>query len=506
MLVSSYLKEVVERMPSALVVVNAKGVVLHLNRAAEKALGVSIHQLKGRRFADFFFEGVETEGQGHYFHPLLETLATGKEYTDAVSWLMLNNKIRHYFYTSRRLYHWNGKLRGAFIIFQDITEVSQRQELVLPRGTDHQMALHLLKRQSEYILANINTGVLGWGQSGIITMLNKSGAIILNIEAQEAIGQPVSRVLQHVVCFNEALAQALIMQQPLVAKEATITVHGHEKHLLLNGQQFVDEETGTINYVVLFQDISELKRNQEIARRQEKLASIGQLAAGMAHEIRNPLTSIKGFVQLLNRNTARDLSEKSQEYLAIIAEEITRTDKIISDFLLFAKPRRPERRLCQLKQVLLSVADLTESTCLMRGIVLKRDFQPNLPPVWVDQDQITQVLINLLSNAVDATEGCSNPTIWFSCGTAPGWIWIKIKDTGIGMSAENLRKVCTPFFSTKDHGTGLGLSISYNIVREHGGIMDFESQEGTGTTVTLKLPVTTPDTGAWQQGKNPQVG
>ncbi|MBS3975992.1 MAG: PAS domain-containing protein [Syntrophomonadaceae bacterium] len=500
MLFSSYLKEVLKKMPSALVVVNAIGAVLHLNGAAEKALDISASQAKGHRFADLFFAGVESEGQGHYFHPLLETLATGKEYTDALSWLMLNNKIRHYFYTTRRLYHWDGRARGAFIIFQDITEVTQRQEVTMPRGTRHQVALHLLERQSEYILANINTGVLGWDKSGIITMLNKNGKSILSIDAQEAIGQPVSLVLKHIDCFNNALIQALNMQQPLIAEEAEITVRGQEKHLLVNGQQFVDEESGLINYVVLFQDISELKRSQEITRRQDKLASIGQLAAGMAHEIRNPLTSIKGFVQLLNRNSAQDLSKKSQEYLAIIAEEINRTDKIISDFLLFAKPRRPERRLCHINQLLVSAADLTENTCLMRGIAMKRDLQPNLPPVFIDQDQITQVLINLLSNAVDATEGCPNPVIFVSCGTTPGWIWINVKDTGIGMSAENLRKVCTPFFSTKDHGTGLGLSIAYNIVREHGGTLDFESQEGTGTTVTLKLPVITLETGALLQG------
>ena len=504
MLLSSYLKEVLKKMTSALVVINAKGAIIHLNGAAEKALDISASHVKGHRFVDLFFGGLETEGQGYYFHPLLETLTTGKECTDALSWLMLNNKIRHYFYTTRRLYHWNGKVRGAFIIFQDITEVTQRQELGMPRGTRHQMAMQLLERQSEYILANINTGVLGWDKSGIITMLNKNGKSILDIDAQEAIGQPVSLVLKHIDCFDNALIQALKMQQPLVAEEAEITVRGLEKHLLLNGQQFVDEESGLINYVVLFQDISELKRSQEITRRQDKLASIGQLAAGMAHEIRNPLTSIKGFVQLLNRNSTRDLSEKSQEYFAIITEEIHRTDKIISDFLLFAKPRRPERRLCHINQLLVSAADLTESTCLMRGITMKRDFQPNLPPIWIDQGQITQVLINLLSNAVDATEGCPSPVIFVSCGTTPGWIWIEVNDTGVGMSAENLRKVCTPFFSTKDHGTGLGLSIAYNIVREHGGTLDFESQEGTGTTVILKLPVITLESGSWLQGQPPQ--
>ncbi|KKM11451.1 hypothetical protein SY88_08520 [Clostridiales bacterium PH28_bin88] len=487
---ATFLKRTLENLPVGLIVLDRKGDFVFVNRVAETLLDIRSPEVRGKGFSDYFFHGEKYDDRGHYFHPLIETLETGKEYVDAVAWLFFNKQIRHYVFSTRRLYRDDGEVLGAFISFRDITEVSYREEELAAREESQQEVWHLLQRQSEYILSHINVGViaLDWNK-GIITTVNKEAERALGISAKEAIGKLASEILAHVTVKSNDLFEALSHRMPVEAAEAEVTVGDQEKIFLVNANIVGEDENQTGGLIIVFHDITELRKNQEIVRRQEKLASIGQLAAGMAHEIRNPLTSVKGFVQMLENNKDLQTNEKVREYLSIIAGEINRTNRIISDFLAFARPRKPETRQCDLNNLLESATALVESTCLMNGVQLSRQLDAGLPGVWIDPNQITQVILNLLNNAIDAMKESDTKILTVTTGQENGCAVIRVIDTGLGIAPGDLPKLCTPFFSTKENGTGLGLSISYNIMREHSGTLLFESKVGAGTTATLTLPI-----------------
>lgn len=242
-----------------------------------------------------------------------------------------------------------------------------------------------------------------------------------------------------------------------------------------------------IGAIVVLHDITDIKKNQKKIFEQEKLASIGQMAAGMAHEIKNPLTVIKGYIQLLKEKFS--YNQELVNSFNIIIEETDRASNVITEFLQFARPKDPV--LCEhsIEKLIDEVYKIVEPQAFLSDITVKHErTEESLPLCKFDWNQIKMVLINLCQNALEAMS--SNGTLKIKTGlTNNNEIFIEIIDTGIGIPEQDLKKLGTPFFSTKGNGTGLGLSIVYSIINSHNGYIDVNSLVGRGTSFCIHLPI-----------------
>jgi signal transduction histidine kinase/putative methionine-R-sulfoxide reductase with GAF domain len=231
---------------------------------------------------------------------------------------------------------------------------------------------------------------------------------------------------------------------------------------------------------------ADLRKTEAQLIRSDKLASLGQLAAGIAHEIRNPLTSINILIHSLREKT----SDKTPyaEDLRVIAEEIHRINEIVDQFLRFAKPAPPLFGKAEVIPIFEETLQLLRPQIERQGISVQKNFQ-SLPPIPIDSEQMKQTILNLLLNAIQAMPEGGQLELG---GEAPGndqWIRLTIRDTGIGIPPEDMNKLFNPFFSTKEAGIGLGLSIAHRIIDQHHGRIEVESSFGKGTLFTIWLPV-----------------
>lgn len=229
----------------------------------------------------------------------------------------------------------------------------------------------------------------------------------------------------------------------------------------------------------------ELQGSFEHLRRADRLAAIGQLATSLAHEIRNPLGSIRGAVDILNQPQTSD--ELHREIRAIIEKECARLERLLANLLDFARPRSPECREIDISQSLEATAALLAHTAAKNRITLRQDVSPGLPSVECDPDQIKQAILNLALNAIQAMP--EGGEIVLSARLEGSQILIEVRDHGQGIAAEHLDKLYEPFFTTKGNGTGLGLAIAHQIVTQHQGTMSARKNEDQGMTFSVLLPL-----------------
>ncbi|WP_281885437.1 ATP-binding protein [Paenibacillus sp. YYML68] len=229
------------------------------------------------------------------------------------------------------------------------------------------------------------------------------------------------------------------------------------------------------------QDISERKRAEEMLIRSEKLSIVGQLAAGVAHEIRNPLTSLKGFVQLMQTRV-----QGFDHYFNIMKEELDRINFIVSEFLVIAKPQSIAYEPSNAESIVLSTVMLLGGQAAGRNVEIEVDTEPNLPPIICNENQIKQVFINVLNNSIDSMN--EGGTIRIELRRLDDRrVLLRFMDEGCGIPEDRLPKLGEPFYTTKEKGTGLGLMVTFRIIEDHGGEMKIYSQVGVGTTVEIVL-------------------
>jgi two-component system, sporulation sensor kinase E len=238
--------------------------------------------------------------------------------------------------------------------------------------------------------------------------------------------------------------------------------------------------TGIIGYG---KDITSLRQAEERLRRTEKLTVVGELSASVAHEIRNPLTSLKGFVQLLQVE-----DPKHQFYYQIMHDELNRINHIVSELLLLAKPQEVKFSHANLHKILTDVLSLLNTEATLNDIQI--DFSSSVSEFWIEcePNQLKQLFINIIKNAMEASSKGGIVTIRLD-QLKDEHISITIQDKGCGISKEFLERIGEPFYSSKEKGTGLGLTVSYKIVQSHDGTIRFESEQNEGTTVTIELPI-----------------
>jgi two-component system, NtrC family, sensor kinase len=232
----------------------------------------------------------------------------------------------------------------------------------------------------------------------------------------------------------------------------------------------------------------QLKKIQAQLMQSEKLASLGRLASGMAHEINSPLTGILTFSHLLMRRL-KDHPELQRE-LELIVRETTRVSVIVRGLLDFARESKPQKRPCNINELILQTLSLVERQAVFHDIRIVKSLDPQVPMILADANQIQQVFMNILLNAADAMPAGGVLTITSNLNPEDSFVQVRFSDTGTGIPEENLNRIFDPFFTTKadKKGTGLGLAVSYGIIDRHRGQIEVQSEEGKGTTFTIKLP------------------
>jgi two-component system nitrogen regulation sensor histidine kinase GlnL len=349
----------------------------------------------------------------------------------------------------------------------------------------------------QQILGNLEDGVVTVDQNGKIVFFNEAAEVLTETSAAQALLGHLDRIFQHEPWLLELVKKSRPPRQESARGEGDlVTRRGQKLPVSVTVSPLPDRHGNFIGTIVLVRDIKRRRELEEDLKRADRLATMGTLAAGLAHEIRNPLGGIKGAAQLLRR--ALEPKSSLREYTDIMIREVDRVNKLIEQLLDLSRPLQLTLAPVNIHEILNDVL-LLESQAAGESVTIKKIFDPSLPPIRGDRAQLTQVFLNLLKNAFQAMDGRGCLTVITRLETdyhvrdqgtrRNRFIWVEISDEGKGIKEEDLAHIFSPFFSTKNSGTGLGLAICYNIIKEHGGTIRVESIEGKGTTFKVSLLV-----------------
>lgn len=329
----------------------------------------------------------------------------------------------------------------------------------------------------EELIESLPSGLLTTDLAGSILIFNRAAEHITGTPRTAAIGNNITTVFPFVTRPIETLRG-----------EGTITVDDTRRIIGLTLSPSTDSSGQETGYICIFQDITDLKRLEAELKHKETLAAIGELSANMAHEIRNPLASLKGSIEILKEGA---LTKAHGEKLMNIAlSEMDRLNTIITDFLTYSRPKPPEFLSFDLHSLLDEIIQLTRNAVMSAdNISITKDFG-GYYEIVADPQKLRQVFLNLTMNAIESMPG--GGLLIIKTRKVHNTMVVSFKDSGIGISPENLKEIFYPFFTTKDRGTGLGLSIAYRIIEEHRGRITVNSIPGLGTTFEVTIPVSQP--------------
>ena len=335
---------------------------------------------------------------------------------------------------------------------------------------------------AQNVVESISNGVLSIDREGRIVSINKVAAELLDLSPAEAVGRHYSEVIASDTCHLEPIIE---QGERVLEKEMKCrTPGGREVEVCISASPLTNREGEILGAVVVLRDLRPLRTLEEQLRRSERLASLGQMVAGIAHELRNPLSSLRGVARYFEQRYGAVAEDR--EYAGLMIQEVDRLNRVIADLLLFAQPAVPRREEIILKAVVDHALRLCSTEIEERNIVVEQSFD-ELPPVRADGNLLVQVLVNLFLNAVEAMP--EGGRLRISVRPVGQEVEIAVSDTGRGIPPDERERIFDPFFSTRPGGTGLGLSIAHSIVEAHGGRIEVESTPGAGTTFRIELPV-----------------
>jgi signal transduction histidine kinase len=392
-----------------------------------------------------------------------------------------------------------GKFSKAMVSILDLQSLSKRiiDTIAQTMGVEKASLFLMNEEKGGYVLQesrNIKmasqTPLLPKGDP-LPRYLQKIGEIIVREELIKGANLPeLKSVIEQMGLLGAEVSIPLISKNQLtgminLSQKFDKDIYYHEDIELLS--TLANQTTIAIENANLYED---LKKSKSYMRRTDRLASLGTLTAGLAHEIRNPLVAIKTFTQLLPERLEDE--EFRSHFLNIASSEVDRISSLITELLEFARPSDPKMEFEDINSILDGMILLVSTETKKKQINILKNYITNLPPIKIDREQIKQVFLNFLLNSIEATPERGEMTVKTRSFVKPGgepYIQIEFTDNGRGIPAEHLEDIFTPFFTTKDKGSGLGLSISHQIVQDHRGYIDVESELNKGTSFFINLPL-----------------
>jgi PAS domain S-box-containing protein len=350
-----------------------------------------------------------------------------------------------------------------------------------------------VKGLARNILQSIPTGVLTVTRSGLITAVNPTAQAVLKRPSLELLGQTFESVFAEGDTVRVVLERALHGHHHLDHKDLPYEDGDRTTRTIrVSTAELTGDDGQSDGVILLAKDVTELLALEQRVRIAEKLAALHTLSAGVAHELRNPLSAVDLNLHLLEEEL-RDgdrLSPKVQQYLQVLSAESRRLSIILDNFMKFARPGSGRLRQVDVKGLITHLASLLLHEAEERRIRLETMLAEELQGVLGDETQISQVLLNILVNAFQAMPdgGVCRITAKACEVTSNVWVEISVQDTGVGIKSGEQSRLFEPFYTTKTSGSGLGLAIAYRIIQDHGGTIEVVSTPGGGTTVTIKLP------------------
>jgi len=345
-------------------------------------------------------------------------------------------------------------------------------------------SLSRIKAFSDTVVENMPIGLVALDNQRRIAAFNNTAESVLQLAHRQVIGEEAEKILPPELCTELKCPE---IQNAVIEKEIDCTV-GDAKvvPLEIGASLLEDEDRTSLGYVILFKDLTEVRLLRREIERSRRLASVGRLAAGVAHEIRNPLSSIKGFATYF-KERYQDIPQ-DQQTATIMIQEVDRLNRVVSQLLEFARPVNIKPQPTDLKAMIDDSIKLIKNQAAQKNIAIQAHISNQAREVMVDPDRLNQVLLNLYLNAIESMTGGDELKIELLSDPEADGIDIKISDTGCGISAEDLPKIFDPYYTTKSSGTGLGLAIAHNIIEAIGGQILVKSQPGQGTVFRIILP------------------
>jgi PAS domain S-box-containing protein len=355
-----------------------------------------------------------------------------------------------------------------------------------------------LKSYTDNILASMTNGIVTVDLDGRVVTLNPAAEMMTGFFAGEVIGRYCTEVFARTAELGEILMETIATRS--ASPGVAVTLHRRNGRTLaveISAAPLKAGEGKDLGVIAAIRDLTVMRELESRLRRSDRLAALGELAAGLAHEIKNPLTSLMTF----SRHLARRFDDEHfrAKFQSVVPRELERINGIVEGLLELARPARVNFTAVRLPASLERAAELYAQEMESRGVQVTRDYARDLPAVWVDAEAVYQALVNLVRNALDAMPSGGNLTL------RAGWsdehhvvrpgpagarrVRIEIEDTGIGIPTADADRVFNPFFSTKTGGTGLGLALTHKIIEDHGGSIDFRSAVGRGTVFRIVLPL-----------------
>ncbi|MBU8905299.1 PAS domain-containing protein [Desertibacillus haloalkaliphilus] len=455
-----HIKRSLDGVTDSFITVDKNFCFTFINKEAEQVLNHSRTKLIGKNLWSTFPELVGTNFDLKLHQAFAERCAIQSEF---------------YFPTLDDWFHFRiyPTEEGALIYFLNITK---RKQIETKLSESEERYRSLVEFSPESIVVHINQKVV---------YINPAGVALLGAtDPSDVIGKRIWDFFpeeNHDVLYQSFRQNLNGNHKQRFTGHQVTTLDGETKHIEFTTKRIMYEGKPAVKAIL--RDVSERKKYEELMSKSEKLSLVGQLAAGVAHEVRNPLTSIKGFVQIFQASKSYN-----DEFARIILDELDRVESIIYEFLTLAKPNQEMVfKKLDLKLLLEQVVTLLDTQAMFRDHQIFTDFD-ELPFVECEENQLKQVFVNIIQNALEAMS--SKGAVYIKLKRhSEETISIDITDTGRGMSDERIRQLGEPFYSNKEKGTGLGLMVCFKIIEHHNGNIHFSSKVGKGTTVTITLPI-----------------
>lgn len=356
-----------------------------------------------------------------------------------------------------------------------------------------QKTLSDIKAFTGLLVARLPVGIIATDNGGRITTFNAAAAEMTGITAASASGKRPENILPRIFAdffASEPLDHSGPVNGQGREKEIFVTLSGRKESLLCHINSVRDETSDEYRgQVLLISNLTELKNLEKEMRANERLAAVGRMAAGVAHEVRNPLSSIKGLALLLKDKF--DKNSRESETAGLLIQEVDRMNRTVSELLSFARPASLDLQEISLRDLLDDNLRLISSDVQAGNIAINLDTDDNLKNIYADRDRLNQVFINLLLNAIQSMEDGGSLVVNAHNSEKGKTVIVTIQDNGCGIAQEDMAQLFYPYFTTKQGGTGIGLAISQKIVNDHKGSIKIDSVLGSGTTVRVELPVYT---------------